>query len=152
MGSRGVVLVGNSGCFPRCCRRCCRTTPTGRSRATVGGRLKRSGADSGALGVIQLASTSTLGWPLLSTRPWSPHEATRVSWEERLEVTRLDEDQDEGTQRGEQCEGEGGCNRGEDECQCFDYYISNTCAGGGRVGRRRGGGLGLLDQQDWGEF
>jgi hypothetical protein len=130
LGSRGVVLVGNSGCFPRCCRRCCRTTPTGWSRATVGGRLKKSGADSGALGVIQLASTSTLGWPLLSTRPWWTHEETRVSWEERLEVTRLDEDQDEGTQRGEQCEGEGGF------------------AGGGRVGRRRGGGLGLLDQQD----
>ena len=64
--------------------------------------------------MIQLASTSTLGWPLLSTQPWWTHEATRVSWEERLEVTRLDEDQDEGTQRDEQCEGEVGCtNKGE---------------------------------------
>jgi len=82
-----------------------------------------------ALLVTRRASTSMSGW-LGWTLPCLPHEETRVSWEAQLEGTRLDEVQDEATQLGEQCEGEGGCE------------------GAGRVGRRREGGWGLLDQQD----
>jgi len=82
-----------------------------------------------ALLVTRRASTSMSGW-LGWTLPCLPHEETRVSWEAQLEGTRLDEVQDEAIQLGEQCEVEGGCE------------------GVGRVGRRREGGWGLLDQQD----
>jgi len=82
-----------------------------------------------ALLVTRRASTSMSGW-LGWTLPCLPHEETRVSWEAQLEGTRLDEVQDEAIQLDEQCEGEGGCEWA------------------GRVGRRREGGWGLLDQQD----
>ena len=100
-----------------------------------------------ALLVTRRASTSMSGW-LGWTLPCLPHEETRVSWEAQLEGTRLDEVQDEATQLGEQCEGEGGCTR----VSIFNVKlqeVSITCEGVGRVGRRREGGRGLLDQQDW---
>ena len=97
-----------------------------------------------ALLVTRRASTSMSGW-LGWTLPCLPHEETRVSWEAQLEGTRLDEVRDEATQLDEQCEVEGGCTGGE----CIVGGLSITCEGVGRVGRRREGGWGLLDQQDW---